>query len=183
MEIFSLILEAAWFLLPAYISNMMPVFVKKVNFLNTPVDRNIEFMGKPLFGRNKTYRGFFFGTLAGIVTVYIQRYLFMASDLLNSYSIIDYSAINPLVFGFLLGAGALSGDLVKSFFKRRTDIGPGKPWVPFDQSDFAIGAFVLVSLVYYPPREIIFAGVASSIVFHLAAVFIGYYLGIRESRI
>jgi len=46
--------------------------------------------------------------------------------------------------GLRFGIGAMAGDSTKSFFKRRTDIPPGEPWIPFDQVDFLLGALVLV---------------------------------------
>jgi hypothetical protein len=65
-------------------------------------------------------------------------------------ALFDYSA-HPLLPGLLMGLGAGIGDAVKSFFKRRIDIEPGESWPVFDQLDFFLGAYVLVSLVYPPP--------------------------------
>lgn len=39
----------------------------------------------------------------------------------------------------------MGGDAAKSFFKRRVHVPPGKPWVPFDQLDFVIGVFALLT--------------------------------------
>ena len=54
----------------------------------------------------------------------------------------------PLI-GFLLGFGALLGDALGSFIKRRMGIGRGKPAPILDQIDFLIVAtcFVTVSFI------------------------------------
>lgn len=68
-----MILQGMWLLLPAAVANIAPVLVKKINFLNSPVDFGATFFGKSLFGRNKTWRGFFFGVLAGLLFIFVQR--------------------------------------------------------------------------------------------------------------
>lgn len=50
------------------------------------------------------------------------------------------------VVGFWLGAGALGGDLIKSFFKRKAGIKEGR-YIPFDTIDWIVGAF-LVAFIY-----------------------------------
>ena len=60
------ILKCFYFMLPAYLSNMIPVFVKKIfNFMAVPLDFNKRINGKPILGKNKTFRGFFFGVILG----------------------------------------------------------------------------------------------------------------------
>src|SRR5437773_6411567 len=61
----------------------------------------------------------------------------------------------PLL-GVLFGAGAMAGDSAKSFFKRRLGVEPGRPWIPFDQLDFVLGALVLVA-----PRALAWADVVT----------------------
>ena len=126
-----LILKTIYFFLPAAFANMAPVLFKNINFLNKPIN-------KRLFGSHKTYRGFFFGIILAIALSFIQL-------LLNNFnfSIIQYTATNFLLFGFLLGFGAMLGDLAKSFFKRRIGIKPGKSLILFDQLDWIIGAIIL----------------------------------------
>jgi CDP-2,3-bis-(O-geranylgeranyl)-sn-glycerol synthase len=46
------------------------------------------------------------------------------------------------VMGMVAGAGALMGDLMKSFLKRRVGIPPGKSWFPWDQTDWIIGMLI-----------------------------------------
>ncbi len=39
----------------------------------------------------------------------------------------------------------MTGDAVKSFFKRRAGVPPGGRWIPADEIDFIIGAMLLGS--------------------------------------
>jgi CDP-2,3-bis-(O-geranylgeranyl)-sn-glycerol synthase len=44
-----------------------------------------------------------------------------------------------------MGFAALVGDSLKSFFKRRLNLRPGAPWIPFDQIDFVVAALIVLS--------------------------------------
>ena len=114
MTFFIFVLKCVYFMLPAYFANMAPVFFRKIKFLDIPIDVNKKFLGKPIFGKNKTYRGLFFGILLGFLVFLLQKSL---SEQLNAISLIDYSSV-PLILGILLSAGAIVGDLIKSFIKR-----------------------------------------------------------------
>jgi len=174
-----IILTALYLMLPAYFANMVPLLVRKVNFLNVPVDFNKKWKGKPIFGSHKTWRGMFFGVIAGVIVAYIQfvllRYSFFAD-----ISLLDYS--NWLVVGFLLGFGALVGDAIKSFFKRRVGVKPGGKFIPWDEIDYTIGALLFISLVYIPSWQIILAVLILNFILHIAVNHIGYYLGINDVK-
>jgi CDP-2,3-bis-(O-geranylgeranyl)-sn-glycerol synthase len=51
----------------------------------------------------------------------------------------------PLVVS--ISMGALFGDIVESFFKRRIGKERGESWYPFDQLDFVLGALILALLM------------------------------------
>ncbi|MFH1510196.1 MAG: CDP-archaeol synthase [Candidatus Woesearchaeota archaeon] len=172
-----LVLQALYFMLPAYIANMAPVFFRKVPVLNYPVDFNKALGGKPILGKNKTFRGFVFGTMFAVLTCFVQ-YLVNSEYLTPSG--VDYSYW--LLLGFLLGFGALFGDAVKSFFKRRVGIPPGKPFIPFDQLDYSLGALLFVSMVYLPIWQLSLAAVVSSFFLHIIAVKFAFCSGIRKER-
>jgi CDP-2,3-bis-(O-geranylgeranyl)-sn-glycerol synthase len=183
VNIFLFIIQAVWFLLPAYLANTIPVFVRKLKILDQPVDFNIKFRKKPLFGKNKTFRGFFFGTSAGIITVVFQAAIYDDSAWIRSISLINYNDQSAVFLGFLLGFGALLGDLIESFFKRRVNIAPGQSWIFFDQSDYVIGAFALSAIIVNVKLEVMIAGIIISIVLHFISNVIGYYIGVREKMI
>jgi len=163
-----------YFMLPAYIANMMPVLVKKIPWLNIPVDNRKTFCGKPVFGQNKTWRGLVFGVLAGVVTGFLQS--------LIKVSIVPNFTNVWVPLSILLSTGALSGDLVKSFFKRRIGISPGSSWLMFDQLDYVIGALVFVSPLYWP-------GIGKAIILlilsgagHVIVNHIGFWFGMQKTK-
>ena len=172
-----------WFFLPAGIANMMPVFVKKYfKFLDIPVDHGIMFRGRPLLGSNKTARGVVFGTLGGIVTVYIQTYLYNNFENFESISIVPYNEYNFILLGFLIGFGALLGDMVESFFKRQAGIGPGERFIPFDQIDFVLGFLALTSIIFRPEWQVYIFLILFVPVLHIITNHIGYYLGLQKEK-
>ncbi|MFH0876461.1 MAG: CDP-archaeol synthase [archaeon] len=182
-EILRYVLSCIWYILPAYIANMAPVFAYllfKEKF-SEPVDFNLKLNGRPLFGKNKTIRGFIAAIIVGIAVTYLQKIAYKVS-FFNEISLLDYSTANILVLGFLMGFGALFGDLIKSFFKRRLNIAPGKSWKPFDQIDFLIGAICLTSIVYFPQIEIIAGALVIMPVIKVFFDHIGFYLGINKSK-
>lgn len=161
---------------------MAPVFFQKVPFLDYPVDFGKRWRGRPLFGSHKTFRGFFFGILGAIILVYIQRQLFISSAYFRDISFIDYSAHNFILLGFLIGLGVLLGDLVESFFKRRSSIKPGKPWIPWDQLDWVLGMLILLAFVYVPPLSVLAFIIIAFPLLHILFKHIGYYLGINTEK-
>jgi len=86
----------------------------------------------------------------------------------------------------LFAIGALLGDLLKSFFKRRRGLGRGEKWPIADQYDLVIGAFILV-LIVDPGwvQSVITLPIALAILIitpllHRGANILGYVLGIKE---
>ena len=174
------ILKVAWYYLPIGIANMMPVVFRRLfNFLALPLDFNKTFLGQPIFGNHKTFRGLLFGTLAGGLIFIIQRHAFEVSDFFHNISIFDYSKIS-IWFGLVMGFGAILGDLIKSFFKRRFLRSPGRSWFPFDQIDYTLGGMILSFMFYVPESNIFVSVVILGVLLHIAANAIGRLLGFRR---
>lgn len=175
-----------WFFLPAGLANGVPVFAAKLPFLkafNFPLDFYATFRGKRILGDHKTVRGLLSGILISILTVYLQIYLYQQVPFIRSFISIDYSSINPILFGFLSAVGALGGDAVKSFFKRQLGIPAGKSWFPFDQIDYVIGGMITTSLyiqLTLPQYLILFV---LWFLIHPIATVIGYLLKLRDRPI
>ncbi|MEK7602812.1 MAG: CDP-archaeol synthase [Patescibacteria group bacterium] len=171
---------AFWIFLPAGVANMSPVlanYVPILNKWNAPVDFGKSWRGKRLLGNNKRLRGVFFGIIIGAlisVLQYIPDIYYQSS--INSLG-------SALFNGGLLGFGAMLGDIVESFFKRRGNIAPGKSWFPFDQTDYIIGGlvcwlwYVNISLKTVVYIFIIYFGL------HLATRYIGFKLGVNNKAI
>jgi CDP-2,3-bis-(O-geranylgeranyl)-sn-glycerol synthase len=179
MEFFYQLLGIFWLLLPAGIANMAPVLVKNIDFLDFPIDAGKKFRGKEIFGSHKTFRGFFFGTLAGIIIAYAQGIFYPFA---KSFALIDYSATNLLLLGFLLGFGALAGDSIKSFFKRQIGIKPGQEWWFFDQTDWIVGAFMFLSIYHQFNFSIYLIGIVLMGMLHPLINLAGYYLGMKKNK-
>jgi CDP-2,3-bis-(O-geranylgeranyl)-sn-glycerol synthase len=133
------LLSALWIMLPAYLPNPVAALFGG----GTPVDlwRNCS-DGHRVFGDGKTYRGLIAGILAGIAIGVIQIWA------VGAYGLSSLPQ-QTLLSVMLLAVGALSGDLVKSFFKRRFGKDRGAKWPVADQYDLVAGAFVLL-LIFNP---------------------------------
>jgi CDP-2,3-bis-(O-geranylgeranyl)-sn-glycerol synthase len=119
--------ETIYIYLPAYIANATPVILNGGGAL----DRGRNWVdGKPLLGDHKTVWGTLSGLAAGFLVGLAQR---------------------NLVRGVLLAVGAIGGDLIVSFFKRRFDLKPGALLPIADQMGFIVFAVILVSLAEPAP--------------------------------
>ena len=175
MGITALIVQAVWFILPAYLANSSPVLGHRLfGKYNYPIDFGKKLKdGKRIFGDGKTWNGFFFGIAIAVLVGWLQ------SIAQTSYHLTGFLPMN-IQLAFLLGFGALTGDLVKSFFKRRMGFQRGKSWFPFDQIDFILGAF-LFSLILVPfnwKYLVILLLITPAI--HWATNFIGYKLKLKK---
>jgi len=155
---------ALLFIFPAYCANAAPVIFGG----GLPMDFGKVFWdGKPLFGKNKTFRGFLAGLAVGTFVGFVQNALF------------EYSVL----LGFMVSLGALVGDLSESFIKRRLDIPPGSPLPIADQLDFVAGA-LLFSLPVSPPDSLITVLVIIVITppIHILTNFLASRLGVKRKR-
>lgn len=144
------ILQALYLFLPAYAATMAPVLAKRFGLLPSlawPLDRGVVFREHALLGPHKTFRGIVVGILAAIGVAALQQMGNQRSSFLFSLSSEPQWLYAPVLWGGALGAGALLGDLVKSFIKRRFGIPPGQRWFPWDQLDQAIGGLLVGSLL------------------------------------
>ncbi|TRZ92604.1 MAG: CDP-2,3-bis-(O-geranylgeranyl)-sn-glycerol synthase [Methanosarcinales archaeon] len=131
ISVFGTILLAIWLMLPAYISNPMAVVFGG----GTPMDLGMKLPdGKRVLGEGKTLRGLVGGTACGIVAGILQIYV---APTLGIQYVPTITAIVTLSFG------ALFGDLIKSFFKRRIGMVRGAELPLIDQLDFVAGAWLL----------------------------------------
>ena len=177
-----IVLQSVYFMFPAYVANMLPQLFcrfKLLEFLNIPVDFDVKMGKQTIFGDHKTWRGVLIGILGSIFIVYLQKRLEGVGFFLG-ISLLDYSSINILIVGFLFGAGALIGDIFKSFIKRRINIAPGKTMPVFDQLDFVIGALLFISLIYTPSLNNVIAIFILSPLLHVAVNIIAYFLKLKK---
>ncbi|MGV8172391.1 MAG: CDP-archaeol synthase [Candidatus Woesearchaeota archaeon] len=192
-NIWLLLLKSAYFLIPAYFANMAPPLAKKLKIfecLARPVDHNKVLRdGRALFGRNKTYRGFLVGLIGGVLGAYLQMLLFNI-PFFSSISVdgINYSSHAViLLIGVLMGVGAITGDLIESFFKRRLNIGSGETFVPWDQTDLVIGAYLFMLPFVYIFKvaiswQLFLCSILTTFFLHIIANHLAFYLNIRKEK-
>lgn len=178
------VLFALWFFIPAGIANMVPVLVAKVpglKNLEAPLDFGATWHGERVFGAHKTWRGLIAGIVAATITVFAQQWLTRELGWFDgSAAEINYLGMSAWALGLAMAVGALGGDAIKSFFKRRNNIKPGQVWLPYDLIDHIIGAalvalpFVVFAWWVYPVVVIIWLFV------NVAISYLGYLLRIKE---
>jgi len=157
-----LMLNALKLIFPAYCANAAPVLFGG----GLPLDLGKNFYdGKPIFGKNKTFRGFFSGLAVGTIVG-------IAESMFFKY---------PIYFGFLLSLGALIGDLAGAFLKRRMGIPPGGALPIVDQLDFVVGALVLCIPLNMLFLELVIAVLAITPPLHLLTNFIAYKMGLKNA--
>lgn len=178
------VLECFYFFLPAYLANMTPPLLKKAGVLKIlakRVDFGKDYRGISIFGNHKTWRGLAGGTIIGIIIAFLQLKLF-EYPFFKSISLVNYDQINILLFGFLISFGALAGDLLFSFLKRRRDLKPGAPWIPFDQIDYVIGSFLFL-FPYLAMEYSIWATILILTFFlNIIVNYIGFKIGVNENK-
>ncbi len=183
---FQFIISCIYFFLPAYFTNMSPPLAKKAGvfeFLDKPVDFNKKFIGKPFLGSHKTWRGVILGITVGILVAYLQSLLYRF-PLIQEISFFDYQQENIFLFGFLITGGAVFGDLTFAFLKRRLGLRPGTKFLPFDQTNYVIGAAIFFSLtpsfeidiLVWPTLFIL------SFFLHILVNRIGYHLKLHQTK-
>jgi CDP-2,3-bis-(O-geranylgeranyl)-sn-glycerol synthase len=160
-------LDLLYFMAPAYVGNMSAPLVRYWRGWNRPISAR-------WLGSHKTIVGFGAGVLGALATTLVQHATAGQTDIVDYHRWVD--------LGLRFGVGAMAGDCVKSFFKRRRRIPPGEPWLPFDQLDFAAGALILVA-----PRATLGPGdvaivLGATFAGHVAVNHAAYYLGIRDVR-
>ncbi|PKL68337.1 MAG: hypothetical protein CVV30_10465 [Methanomicrobiales archaeon HGW-Methanomicrobiales-1] len=170
------LLSAVWIMLPAYIPNPIAALLGG----GTPVDFGRNYSdGRRIFGDGKTFRGLFFGVLAGIITGLLLMWLSATYPL-------TFLPQHTLASISLLALGALLGDLGKSFLKRRMGKVRGEKWPVADQLDLVAGAFILMLLFdpgwlfAYITLPILIIILILTIILHRAVNIIGYIMGVKE---
>ncbi len=180
MEVWFFVLQCFYFMLPAYWANMAPVMFKNAfRSLAIPIDNNIRIRGKSLFGSHKTVRGFMMGILLAMAVSWVQSLLYRF-PFFSELSFFDYGPWALL--GFLMGAGALGGDLLKSVVKRQLGIPPGEPFIPFDQLDFVIGALIFTFALVKITWQVAITSLLISFVLHIVTNHVAFWLKIREEK-
>lgn len=88
-------------------ANGAPILIARIfgQFLRQPIDAGHRFLGQPLLGDHKTWRG-------------------LVAAMLTGTALAPMLGLSPIT-GLLIGLLSMMGDLVSSFVKRRLHVSPG----------------------------------------------------------
>ncbi|MCX6676357.1 MAG: CDP-2,3-bis-(O-geranylgeranyl)-sn-glycerol synthase [Methanothrix sp.] len=129
------LIVAFWLMLPAYIPNNCAALFGG----GMPLDGGRIFSdGRRTLGDGKTFRGTFAGTVCGVLVGLLQNQIAPFVGLPSFGDGYEQLFILPA-----LSLGAMLGDIVAAFFKRRMGLQRGAPLFIIDQLDFVIGAWLL----------------------------------------
>ncbi len=179
-----LICYSIYFMIPAYLANGSALVFGG----GTPMDFGKNaWDNRRLIGDGVTWRGTIgaglFGMLIGGLLGYLSTIGFCTSYfnlLASNLTGISNPIIQGLIIGFLLGFGALIGDAIGSFIKRRLNFERGKPVPLLDQLDFVVVALIFASLVVDLTLPMVVCILILSIFFHLGANILAYSIHLKD---
>jgi len=156
-----LVVSAVLFVLPAYIANATPLILAKFMSKRRPMDLGKYWLdGKRILGDSKSIEGFVSGTFAGFVVG-----IFLDSPLK----------------GLLMGLGAMTGDVLGSFIKRRLGINQGEPAPVLDQYLFILVALLFGSSAgYVPSMEQLIVILVVTPILYISSNYVAYLLKMKS---
>ena len=173
VELFVKIINLVIFILPAYIANATPVALKTDS--SPPMDMKLKWWDKRrILGKGKTVLGFVAGIITGtaagaIIALFVPFYTSFATQ---------------ITAAFLISIGAMTGDALGSFVKRRLAFTRNKPFYVVDQLSFIAIALMLIYLYGSVPAFLDTAGIVLlifiTIVLHVATNYLAYKLGLKK---
>ena len=156
------------FILPAYFANAAPTAFR-TGVIETPMDFKMKFWdSRRILGEGKTWSGFFIGICIGTLSGFVLEY----------FGLWEWE----IEAAFLLSLGAMVGDSVGSFLKRRLRFGRGKPFYIVDQLSFLVFALAFSSPFW--PKALDWSGFLLlafvTVILHLVTNIIAYKIGLKK---
>ncbi|MBI6546827.1 MAG: CDP-archaeol synthase [Cyanobacteria bacterium NC_groundwater_1444_Ag_S-0.65um_54_12] len=180
-----------WLALPMVMAGAIHMGIVKRDIfprLRVPVDGHLTFRGKRLFGDHKTWRGFLVLITGCMVVMTMQFLLALYYPAVRSIGLFDYTSVNPLYAGAVLGLGYALGELPNSFLKRQLEIAPGVTasgitglcFLILDQADSVLGCLLLLPLIWVPSLKVASEILGVCTALHLAFNASFFLIGIRK---
>ncbi len=166
------LLVAVIYVLPAYIANGTPVVVLRFARRGHPLDMGMVMRdGRRLLGDGKTVEGLISGVSAGLAAAVLLHTLLPG-------------VYRSFLEGGLMPIGAMAGDILGSFLKRRLGVERGGSAPVLDQLGFLLLALLLAWLPYGPPvwadpLTIILLLIVTAIL-HISTNALAYLVGLKE---
>ncbi|WP_188975295.1 CDP-2,3-bis-(O-geranylgeranyl)-sn-glycerol synthase [Halocalculus aciditolerans] len=178
MNPLAVVATALWVMLPAYVPNNAAVLAGG----GRPIDAGRTLGGRRLLGDGKTWRGTAVGVAAGALLALALDAVRPAASAALGVSLPWF----PLAAVVALPAGAMLGDILASFVKRRTGRERGASFPLLDQLDFVVVALALTALsapewfaaTFTLP--VLLAILVLTPVLHVTTNVGAYYLGYKE---
>ena len=144
--------------------------------------------GRRILGPSKTWSGFLCGTLFPLPIGLLQTWLVLiAPPTLKLVPAFGPTLLAAVPVILLLSGGALVGDAVGSFLKRRRNIGSGERALLLDQLTFVIvpiglGALLVPSVILAAVSglEAVLWLLGFTIGLHVAFNYVGYWVGLKR---
>lgn len=171
--VLDLILESVWLILPAYAANMFPPFMKGVK----PLDFGRNLGKYRILGDGKTIEGTLAGIAFGVFIGSLQIQFHSYFQKLLGLNLIEHTL--PLVF--LLSFGAIFGDIIGAFIKRRLGLERGYPAPLLDQLDFLLFALLLGSSLVSVSMDMLAVLLVITPILHKATNVVGYYIKLKKN--
>lgn len=138
MTLVETVAVAIWTMLPAYVPNNAAVLLGG----GRPIDAGRTLDDARVLGDGKTWRGAVAGTLAGMALAVLLNAVAPTVGTATGLALPTF----PPAAVLALPLGAILGDMLASFLKRRTGRSRGAAFPGLDQLDFLLGALVLTAL-------------------------------------
>jgi CDP-2,3-bis-(O-geranylgeranyl)-sn-glycerol synthase len=181
------LLSCIYFFAPAYLANASPPLAYKFNIfkkLGNPIDGGKTINNEPILGDHKTWRGLVSEIIVCtlLMPIFIYIHNFLGLEHYETIKFNAYSQINGFLLGLLLSIGIIFGDLFFAFIKRRLKLKPGTKFVPFDQINYVIGAFIFVQPLLNLEIKFWLSLIILTFFLHILFNRAGYNMGLHNAK-
>ena len=184
MDFVNLIFYSIYFMIPAYLANGSALVFGG----GVPLDfGHYAWDNRRWVGDGVTWRGTIcaglFGAIVGAFLGFLASIGFCTEyfNLLTvNISFTSSFILKGFILGLPLGFGALIGDAIGSFIKRRLRFDRGRPVPLLDQLDFVVVALIFASLIVDINAGMVIIILFLSVFFHLGANILAYFLNLKD---
>ncbi|USZ72550.1 CDP-2,3-bis-(O-geranylgeranyl)-sn-glycerol synthase [Natronosalvus halobius] len=178
MAVLETIVVAFWAMVPAYVPNNAAVLAGG----GRPIDGGRTLNRKRLLGDGKTWRGTAVGTTIGLVLAAMLTLIAGDASAALGFEVPTFTPLAALG----LAGGAMLGDILASFLKRRTGRDRGAMFPVVDQLDFVVVSLPVTALLDIDwflsvfTWEVILVVVVITPLLHVLTNVIAYRLGLKN---
>lgn len=183
------VLGACWLILPVVVGGLGHVAVLKTDLLTSlavPVDGGARWRGRPVFGANKTWRGFALMTGLTALASASQTALARRYRWSTPLQLQQSARVNAWLAGAICGLTYCLAELPNSFVKRRLGISPGirvhrYSWLQYtiDQADSVVGCMLPLRLIYRSEVAELLTALALGLGIHIGIDQLIYAIGVK----